>query len=149
VTEEEKQYDVGIICGSFDLLHPGYVRMFKDAKACCNTLIIALQGNPTIDRPHKCRPVQSLESRIEILEAIKYIDTIKTYNTEDELFDLLKETDHDVRILGTDYRENPTFTGHELEKLVYYHERNHDFSTTKLKEAVYKERLNFKQKLIE
>ena len=112
-------------------------------------MIVALQGDPTIDRPHKCLPVQSLENRIEILESIKYIDVIKTYNTEDELFDLLKVTDHDVRILGTDYKENPTFTGHELEKPVYYHERNHNFSTTNLKEAIYKERLIFKQKLIE
>ena len=123
--------------------------MFKDAKTCCSKLIIALQGDPTIDRPHKCFPVQTLESRLEILEAIKYIDVIKTYNTEEELFELLKETKHDVRILGTDYKENPIFTGYELEKPVYYHERDHYFSTTGLKEAIYKERLSFKQKLIE
>ena len=68
---------IGIIAGSFDFIHAGYIRMFKDAKSICDHLIIALQGDPTIDRPHKCKPVQSIEDRREILESIKYVDEIK------------------------------------------------------------------------
>ena len=45
---------VGIICGSFDLIHAGYIRMFRDAKEnACEKLIVALQSDPTIDRPDK------------------------------------------------------------------------------------------------
>ena len=136
----------GIICGSFDLIHPGYIRMFEDAKRACDVLIIALQGDPTIDRPDKCKPVQSLSGRIEILSAIKYIDRIVTYNTEAELLEVLKKTDHDVRILGTDYVGRNNYTGAELEKPVYYHKRNHKYSTTKLKELIYEERTEYKLK---
>jgi glycerol-3-phosphate cytidylyltransferase len=130
-------YKKGIICGSFDLIHPGYIRMFKEAKNVCEVLIVALQDDPTVDRPHKCRPVQSLEDRKEILEAIRYVDIIVTYNTEKELLELLNKIFYDVRILGSDYKNNK-YTGDKLKKPVYYCERNHNYSTTKLKEAIHK-----------
>ena len=140
-----KQYTRGIICGSFDLVHPGYIRMFKDAKMACDTLIVALQGDPTIDRPGKCKPVQSLDARSEVLKALRYVDDIVTYNTEVELLELLKTVEYDVRILGTDY-VNKSYTGIELGKPVYFHERSHNFSTTALKESIYEERLAWKNK---
>ena len=140
-----KRYSRGIICGSFDLVHPGYIRMFKDAKTACEALIVALQGDPTLDRPGKCKPVQSIEERYEILEALRYVDDIVTYNTEAELLELLKTVDYDVRILGTDY-VNKSYTGIELGKPVYFHERDHNFSTTALKESIYEERLTWKNK---
>ena len=139
---KNNKYKKGIICGSFDLIHPGYIRMFKEAKNVCEELIVALQGDPTIDRPHKCKPVQSLEDRREILEAIRYVDTIVTYNTERELFELLNKISYDVRILGSDYKNISKYTGSKLNKPVYYCERSHDYSTTRLKEAIYNERRN-------
>ena len=132
----KKAYESGVICGSFDLIHPGYVRMFKNAKEVCNRIIVALQGDPTIDRPEKCKPVQSLDDRIEILQCIKYIDEIVTYNTEDDLDILLGVLDYDVRILGTDYLHRKDYTGAHYGKEVYYHVRNHDYSTTSLKQKI-------------
>ncbi len=128
-----KKYTCGIICGSFDVIHPGYVRMFKDAKRVCERLTVALQGDPTIDRPSKCKPVQSMEDRIEILESIKWIDKVVVYNTEKELDVLLGNESYDVRILGTDYKNRKDYTGAHYGKPVYFHERDHEYSTTKLK----------------
>ena len=116
--------------------------MFKAAKEGCDHLIVALQGDPTIDRPSKCKPVQSLQDRIEILSAIRYIDEIKTYDTEAELTQLLKSTPHDLRVLGTDYVEK-YYTGKELGVPVLWIQRDHDYSTTALKEAVHRERSEF------
>ncbi len=137
----KEKYARGIICGSFDLIHPGYIRMFKDAKNVCEEVIVALQGDPTIDRPHKCKPVQSLDDRREVLEGLVYVDHIETYNTEQELLELLQNVSYDVRILGTDYMGNETYTGREIGKPVYYHQRAHDYSTTRLKELIFEERL--------
>ena len=72
----------GIVAGAFDLIHPGYVRMFKYAKEHCNHLTIALHENPTMARPYKLKPVQSLEDRKEILRSIKYVDDIIVYQSE-------------------------------------------------------------------
>ena len=87
----------------------------------------------SFDRPEKCKPVQSLDDRVEILEAIKYIDKIVTYNTEKELDEILGTEKYDVRILGSDYRSIEDYTGAHYEKPVHLIERNHNFSTTDIK----------------
>lgn len=128
----------GLIAGSFDILHPGYVRMLREAKEkACSHLIVALQDDPTLDRPNKLKPVQSWEDRKEILESIKWIDEIWYYSTEQELHDLIKNNRSiiDVRILGADYIGR-SFTGDEFQIPVYYCERNHEYSTTSLKRAI-------------
>jgi glycerol-3-phosphate cytidylyltransferase len=131
-----KLYKKGIIAGSFDLIHPGYIRMFSESKNVCDHLIIALQDDPTIDRPEKNKPVQTWEERKEILESIKQIDEILYYSTEKELYEVLKNTKYDVRILGSDYI-GKTFTGHDLNKPIYFCERGHGYSLTELKKKIY------------
>ena len=127
----------GIICGSFDLIHAGYIRMFKDAKDnACEHLIVALQTDPTIDRPEKNKCVQPYDQREEILKSIVYVDEVLMYDTEESLENLLEETDYDVRILGTDYI-GKTYTGKDKDPDVYYHERSHNISTSGLKKKVY------------
>jgi len=128
----------GLIAGSFDVIHPGYVRMFRESKErACNHLIIALQDDPTIDRPSKLKPVQSWEDRKEILESIKWIDEIWYYSTEQDLMNLIGKNRQniDVRILGADYI-GKRFTGDRYEIPVYYCERNHKYFTTSLKQAI-------------
>ena len=132
----------GIIAGSFDLIHPGYVRMFREAKNRCDYLIVALQDDPTLERPNKCRPVQDLFDRKEILESLRDVDEVITYSSEKSLYDLLRKVDYDVRILGEEYRDIE-FTGKDLGKEVFWIKRNHDYSTTSLKEKIYEERKLF------
>ncbi len=129
---------IGIICGSFDLIHAGYIRMFADAKTnACSKLIVALQTDPTVDRPEKNSCVQPVEQRAEILESIRYVDEILYYETENDLYQLLQLTNYDVRILGTDYVDRD-YTGKDLDPEVYYHHRDHDISTSKIKSAIIK-----------
>mgnify|MGYP003115730904 CR=1 FL=1 len=127
---------IGIICGSFDLIHAGYIRMFKDAKLnACDYLIVALQSDPTIDRPDKNKCVQPVEQRAEILQSINYIDDIIFYDTEDSLYRLLEKTEYHVRILGTDYSDKD-YTGKNLDPTVYFHRRDHDISTSAIKDKI-------------
>lgn len=131
---------VGVIAGSFDLIHPGYVRMFKEAKEkACDRLIVLLQDDPTIDRPNKCKPVQSWEERAEILLSIRWVDEVWRYSTERELRDLIisKKDQITVRVLGSDYI-GKSYTGDDLGVPVYYCDRSHDYSLTELKKRVSK-----------
>lgn len=131
------KFKKGIICGSFDVIHAGYIRMFKDAKEnACEHLIIALQTDPTIDRPEKNKCVQPYDQREEILSSIVYIDKILSYDTELSLYNLLKDTDYNVRILGTDYKDRD-YTGKDLDPNVYYHNRDHQISTSNLKQKIH------------
>ena len=56
----------GIVAGAFDLIHPGYIKLFEECKHHCNHLTIALHENPSWARPNKLPPVQTLEERKEI-----------------------------------------------------------------------------------
>jgi len=130
-----KKYKAGVICGSFDVIHPGYIHMFKDASDKCEKVIVLLQTDPTIDRPEKMKPLQSPEDRELILRAIRYINDVKFYTTEKELYNILKKDFYDVRILGTDYLDK-SFTGDDLEREIYYHDRSHSYSATKFKNKI-------------
>ena len=126
----------GIIAGAFDVMHPGYIRMFADAKQHCNHLTVALHEDPSMARPHKLKPVQTVEERKEILKAIKYVDDVVVYQAEDTFLSYLD--DYDIRFLGTDYKDG-TYSGKELDiDIVWLDRENHNYSSTKLKTDIFK-----------
>ena len=131
---------VGITFSTFDLLHAGHVQMLREAKSQCDYLICGLQSDPTIDRPKdKKPPVQTMVERYAQLEAIKYVDEIIPYQTEQDVIDILQMYDLDVRVIGEDYK-GKHFTGDDVcEKRnieIYFNSREHRFSTTGLRERV-------------
>jgi len=129
---------LGFTAGNFDLLHPGYIRCFREAKRHCDRFIVFLQIDPSLHRKSKYKPVISLYNRYEALMSIKYIDDVYTYQTEEELYDLIKFWKPDIRILGEDYIGKP-FTGDDLPPSVVYTTRSHGWSTTKLKDQITKQ----------
>src|SRR6056300_773006 len=105
---------IGFTCSTFDLLHAGHITMLEEAKRQCDYLIVGLQSDPTIDRPDtKNKPVQTLIERQIQLSAVKYVDEVIVYNTEQDLEDLLLTLPIAVRILGEEYRDTD-FTGKQI-----------------------------------
>ena len=127
---------IGFTCSCFDLLHAGHILMLKDAKQQCDKLIVGLQTDPTLDRPEKNKPIQSYEERYIQLEAVKYVDDIIKYKTEEELYQLLKLMRPNIRILGSDYQDGRYYTGQELNIPIYFHKRNHNYSTSNLRKKL-------------
>jgi len=127
----------GVIAGNFDVIHPGYINIFKECKENCDHFTILLHSDPTIERPNKLKPVLSVEERIEVLSSIKYIDDIKVYTYEKELIQLIENSKFSIRFLGDDYI-NKDFTGSDLNIPVHYISRNHGWSTTKFKNLILK-----------
>jgi len=126
----------GIIAGNFDVIHPGYVRFFKDAKSnACDWLIVALHVDPTIERPTKAKPVLTSQERTEILLSLEAVDEVLYYNLESELVSLLAGVQDHIRVIGSDY-EGKHFTGKELASDIYYHNRDHNWSTTRFKTEI-------------
>ena len=130
---------IGFTCSTFDLLHAGHITMLEEAKRHCDFLIVGLQNDPTEDRPEKNKPVQSIVERQLQLAAVKYVDEIVIYNTEQDLVDLLLTLPIDVRILGDEYK-NKDFTGKDIAKQrgskIIYNGRDHSFSSTSLRKRV-------------
>ena len=125
----------GFLAGTFDLIHPGYIKMFEDAKTICNHLIVALHVDPSKEREHKYKPINTIEDRKLILSSIKYVDEIVVYSDEHELDELIKKLKPNYRILGSDYIDKE-ITGNHPEVEIYYHNRNHDWSYSSFRKKV-------------
>lgn len=133
---------IGFNCSSFDLLHAGHVTMLKQEKDYCDYLKVALQVDPTIDRPGiKNKPIQSVYERYVQLQGCKYVDEILVYETEKDLVELLKTQTLHIRFLSEEY-ENRDFTGKRycidngIE--LFYHRRQHSFSSSELRDRIFK-----------
>jgi len=121
----------GFTASSFDLLHAGHCAMLKESKENCDYLIVGLNVSP-----EGKVPVQSVIERFTQLDAVKYVDKIVPYSGEEELIDLLKLYDINIRFIGDDYRDK-SFTGDDLKDIeIFYNSRNHRFSSSGLKKEV-------------
>jgi glycerol-3-phosphate cytidylyltransferase len=122
------------------MLHAGHIAMLSEAKNHCDYLIAGLQTDPTIDRPDtKNKPIQSIVERQIQLSACRYVDEVVTYQTEQDLIDLLLILPLDVRVLGVEY-EHEDFTGkaecfmRDIE--LVFNGRDHSFSSSSLRKRV-------------
>lgn len=127
----------GFIAGNFDVIHPGYIKTFKECKENCDHFTILLHSDPTIERPNKLKPILTVDERIEVLSSIKFIDDIKVYSYEKELIELIKKGEFKIRFLGDDYIKRD-FTGNEFNIPVHYISRKHGWSTTRFKNEILK-----------
>jgi glycerol-3-phosphate cytidylyltransferase len=130
---------IGITCSCFDLLHAGHIKMLQEAKSQCDYLIVALQIDPSLDRPEKNKPIQTIVERYIQLKGCKYVDEIVPYQTEKDLEDIFLSFSLDVRIIGEEYK-GKEFTAKEicLNKgiRIYYNSRQHQFSSSELRERL-------------
>ena len=130
---------VGITASTFDLLHAGHIAMLREAKEQCDYLICALQIDPSVDRPEKNKPVQTIVERFIQLSAVKYVDEIIPYATEQDLEDILNTFSIDVRIIGEEYKHG-RFTGRAICAArgieIYFNKRDHRFSSSDLRGRV-------------
>jgi glycerol-3-phosphate cytidylyltransferase len=105
-------------------------------------LCVGLQTDPTIDRPDKNKPIQTLEEREIQLKNCRAVDYYFVYDTEESLLNTLLALDPNIRFLGDDYL-GKQFTGCELPIEIFYHPRsNHSFSSTTLRKRIYNAELN-------
>ena len=136
---------VGFTCSTFDLLHAGHILMLAEAKNICDHLIVAVQTDPTIDRPQsKNKPVQSIVERYVQLSAVRFVDQIIIYETEKDLEDLLMFLPIKIRIIGEEYRDKD-FTGKIICEdrgiKMWYNSRSHRFSSSELRQRTYQSEL--------
>ena len=135
-----KKMKTGITFSAFDLLHAGHIKMLEEAKLNCDYLIVGLQTDPTLDRPEKNKPTQTVVERYIQLKGCKFVDEIVPYATEQDLEDVLQSFQIDMRFVGDEYEEK-NFTGsaycEEKGIALYFNSRNHRFSSSGLRRAVF------------
>ena len=133
---ENSKRTVGFTASTFDLLHAGHIAMLREAKEHCDYLICGLHVDPSLERKEKNAPVQTLVERWTQLQGVSYVDEIIPYQTEEDLTDILKLFNFDIRIIGEEYKDNAfsgraTCAARGIE--IYFNKRDHRFSTSDLR----------------
>jgi glycerol-3-phosphate cytidylyltransferase len=126
---------VGITFGAMSLCHAGHILMFDECKKNCDYLIVGLHEDPSIERPEKTKPIETIDERLVRLSSIRYIDNIIVYKTEEDLLNILKNVNPDIRFIGEDHKGKP-FTGDNLPIKIFWNRRKHDYSSSNLIERI-------------
>ena len=91
--------------GTFDILHPGHMQLFKVARSLGDKVIVATDTDEKIKKDKgEHRPVNDLCYRVAMLEAIKYIDVVLTFGDRQELEGLIQLYTPDILLLGDDWQ---------------------------------------------
>jgi len=126
----------GIIAGNFDVIHPGYIQMFNEMKKHVNEIHVLLHIDPSLNRPEKIKPLLSVTERKMTLMSLKGITQVSSYNTEQELLQLIIDINPEIRFLGEDYINRTDYTGYGLPPKIIFLKRDHGWSTTKFKNLI-------------
>tara|TARA_Y100000817_G_scaffold276966_1_gene238818 strand:+ start:767 stop:1162 length:396 start_codon:yes stop_codon:yes gene_type:complete len=91
--------------GTFDILHPGHIELFKVGKSLGDKLIVATDTDEKIRQDKGAsKPINNLCDRISMLQAIKYIDEVFYFNDRKELEGLIELYSPDILLLGDDWK---------------------------------------------
>lgn len=117
--------------GSFDILHVGHIRLLTHAKSLGSVLLVAIDTDRRI-KELKCstRPINTQLERIEMLTALRSVDQVKTFDSDDELIDIIKTYNPDIMVKGSDYKGQP-IVGSDYCKEIVFFDRIDEYSTTK------------------
>lgn len=126
---------IGFTCGAFDLLHAGHMLMFRECKRHCGYLLVGLHSDPSVERPDKNKPVQTLSERLTMLQGIRYVDGIEVYDTEYDLTLMLMRSRIDIRFVGEDWKDK-LITAANLNIPLHYTKRV-GYSSTELRGRVF------------
>lgn len=121
-----KQYQHGVVAGAFDVIHPGYIYLLKEAKEWCHKVTVLLH-----DKPNQ---VFDLETRTTVLLGLKYVDDVIPYETEKGLDELYLKLKPDVRIVGSDHQGESTRPNLDIKTI--YHKRDGIWSATRYKKII-------------
>lgn len=131
--------------GCFDVLTPMHFNLLLRCNKWAGVdgkVIVALDTDQKIknDKGNN-RPIFSLSERIKALGAIEHpyaskylVDTITSFNTNTELYDLIKTYKPDIMIKGSDWKDN--VVGSDLVQEVIFMDRDNDFSSSKTIEKI-------------
>ncbi|MDO4620152.1 MAG: adenylyltransferase/cytidyltransferase family protein [Lachnospiraceae bacterium] len=105
---EEKKYKIGYTTGVFDMFHIGHLAILKRAKERCDYLIVGVSSDELVESYKHKQPIVPLEDRMEIVEAIRYVDQVVVQDSMDK-FDAWEKYHYDVLFHGDDWKKTAMY----------------------------------------
>lgn len=120
-----------VVNGTFDILHLGHLRLLEYAKSHPDSYVLVLidSDRRVKELKGKDRPINNEYERACFLSALRSVDRVEIFDSDDELRKYIRDFDPDIMVKGSDYKDKPII-GAEYCKEIKFYERLGDYSTT-------------------
>ena len=119
------------INGTFDVLHIGHIRLMLHG-ASLGTLRVGIDTDERVrSKKGVGRPFNTLADRMEFVSAIRGVESVLSFGTDDELVERIKEWGPDVLVIGNDYKYHQIIGVEYVPKIEFF-DKIEGFSTTKI-----------------
>jgi len=127
-----------VVNGTFDILHVGHLRMLKFARSIPESYVLVLidSDERVSELKGPTRPINSVEERKEMLEAIKFVDEVQIFSSDEELRNSIKNYNPDIMVKGGDYIGKPIIGEEFCKEIQYYNYVNGYSTTTKIQNII-------------
>ena len=94
---------IGYTTGVFDLFHIGHLNILRESKKMCDKLIVGITNDELVYKRKNKYPVIPFRERIEIVNAIKYVDKAVPQNTMNKMV-AWKKIKFNIMFVGDDWK---------------------------------------------
>jgi D-beta-D-heptose 7-phosphate kinase/D-beta-D-heptose 1-phosphate adenosyltransferase len=123
--------------GTFDIVHLGHIQLLKRAADLGDFLIVGLDGDKRVtELKGEQRPINNIVSRITVLEAIKYVDRVLVFDSDEQLETHLKTLRPAIMVIGEEYRGKRIIGSEYVGEIVYF-PKMEGFSSTHIINKLY------------
>jgi D-beta-D-heptose 7-phosphate kinase/D-beta-D-heptose 1-phosphate adenosyltransferase len=122
--------------GSFDILHAGHIRLFNYAKSLGNHLLVAIDSDDRISKlKGPKRPINFLADRKLLLENLKAIDAVWSFDSDEELEHIMRTYSPNIMVKGSDYNGGHII-GEQYCGEILFLDRTNDSTTKKIQSII-------------
>jgi D-beta-D-heptose 7-phosphate kinase/D-beta-D-heptose 1-phosphate adenosyltransferase len=121
-----------MVNGTFDIVHKGHIEMLNYARSLGDSLLVAIDTDRRVkELKGESRPINNQKDRQFLLENLKCVNWVWTFDNTEELIRIMKLYGPDIYVKGSDWKHDKGSTAEKYCKQVIYYDRT-EHSTTKI-----------------
>lgn len=103
---------IGYTAGVYDMFHIGHLNVIRRARERCDRLIVAVSTDELVEAEKHKRPVIPFSERVQIVEALRYVDEVVPQVDKNKL-GAWEKYRFDVMFVGDDWKGTPQWQEYE------------------------------------